>query len=484
MKRQVNVLVVDDEAEVCNFFTFLLADQGYRVSTAYTGQEMLQQLSSHTFALAMVDLRLPDTDGLKLLEQIKARQPQCQVILMTGYSTVKTAVEAIKLGAYDYVEKPFEELTDLERLIESALKETDCLPAQRNLQMVEELANSGIICCQDSPLIKVLDLAKRIANKNITVLIQGETGVGKEVLARYLHSQSPRANHPFIAVNCAAFTENLLESELFGHEKGSFTGAQSARKGIFQIAKGGTLFLDEIGDASPGIQVKLLRVLESGEYLPVGGEKFQRTDIRVIAATNQPLAEAVAARKFREDLYYRLNVVTLEIPPLRERPCDIELLADHFARKLSYSEAAETVLIQPEALTSLLRYPWPGNVRELANVMARAVALADQGKITAETLPEMLINQRQEGTLGLSRLVGEDMGQIIDHFSQLVADNLAPKTVDLNELTRRLKEAQYYITKRIVQEGLIRAAGNRMQAAKEMNCTTRVLRYYLNERGS
>ncbi|SHK06459.1 sigma-54-dependent transcriptional regulator [Desulforamulus aeronauticus] len=483
MKRQINVLVVDDEVEVCNFFVFLLDDKGYHVSTAYTGQEMLQQLNRQSFDLALVDLRLPDTDGLKLLEQIKAKQSQCQVIIMTGYSTVKTAVDAIKLGAYDYVEKPFEEITDVERLIEAALKETECMSNQKHTHMVEELADNGFICCQDSPLIKILDLAKKIANKNLTVLIQGETGVGKEIVARYIHSQSPRANNPFIAVNCAAFTENLLESELFGHEKGSFTGAQSARKGIFQIANGGTLFLDEIGDASPGIQVKLLRVLESGEYLPVGGEKFQRTDIRVIAATNLPLAEAVASKKFREDLYYRLNAVILEIPPLRERLCDIELLAYYFARKLPYLDAREDVLIQPETLKMLFNYPWPGNVRELANVMARAVVLAERGKITTDTLPDIIINQRKQETPGLPWLAGEDTGEIIEHFSQVVADNLASLPVDLNDLTRRLKEAQYYIIRRIVQEALARAQGNREQAAREMNCTTRVLRYYLNERG-
>ncbi|MEG6522485.1 sigma-54-dependent transcriptional regulator [Desulfotomaculum sp. 1211_IL3151] len=482
MGKPVKVLVVDDEVAVCNFFQFLLAEKGYEVVTAYSGKELLAKLLMHTFTLAFVDLRLTDTDGIKILEQLKVQQPDCRVIIMTGYSTVKTAVDAIKLGAYDYIEKPFDDITDLEQLIATALEDHQkaSLPIEG---FVEELQKNGIICSPNSPLLNTLTLAKRIAAKNITVLIQGETGVGKEVVARYLHSQSLRATNPFIAVNCAAFTENLLESELFGHEKGSFTGATGVRKGIFQIANGGTLLLDEVGDASSAIQVKLLRVLENGEFLPVGGEKFKKSDVRVIAATNVPLKDAVANKHFREDLFYRLNVVTLDIPPLRERICDIELLVRHFMCKFYGLENGEALKIEPAAFERLLHYPWPGNVRELANVMARATALAEKGIITAETLPDQLRfpgDHKSYAQLHLS--AGEDVEEIVQEFSSILGERLAQLPIDLNDLSKKLKHAQYAIIKRVVQEGLARVQGNRVEAAHQMNCTIRVLRYYLNER--
>lgn len=481
MTEQVKVLVVDDEREVCNFFRFLLAERGYQVVTAQSGKEVTAKLPLQSYDLALVDLRLPDTDGIKILDQIKSVQRQCRVIIMTGYSSVRTAVDAIRLGAFDYIEKPFEELEELETLIDSALAVSQVSPRQNN-RLVEELTSNGIICSINSPLLDTLTLGKRIASKNITVLIQGETGVGKEVVARYIHSQSPRSHRPFIAVNCAAFTESLLESELFGHEKGSFTGANSVRQGIFQIANGGTLFLDEIGDASPAIQAKLLRVLESGEFLPVGAERFKRTDVRVIAATNVSLAEAVELKNFREDLFYRLNVVTLDIPPLRDRKSDIELLLNHFARKFSSYEDGEEIKIDPAAVEVLVDYPWPGNVRELANVMARAAALAEGGLISKDSLSDQ-IKFPGAGKIKLPSSTMDNMEEIIDHFAKAMGDHLAVMSLDLNELTKKLKDAQYAITKRVVQEGLARAKGNRAQAAENMNCTTRVLRYYLNERG-
>ncbi|ABO50031.1 two component, sigma54 specific, transcriptional regulator, Fis family [Desulforamulus reducens MI-1] len=481
MTRQIKVLIVDDEIEVCNFFRFLLLEKGYEVVTAYSGKELTAMLLQDSFELAFVDLRLLDTDGIKVLEQIKAVQPDCRVILMTGYSTVKTAVDAIKLGAYDYIEKPFEEIEELESLIDSALDTSRRVP-QDNESFVKELFRNGIICSHRSPLVNALALAKKIASKNIAVLIQGETGVGKEVVARYIHSQSLRTSQPFIAVNCAAFTESLLESELFGHEKGSFTGAQGVRKGIFQIADGGTLFLDEVGNASPAIQAKLLRVLECGEFLPVGGEKIKRTDVRVISATNVSLIDAVAMKQFREDLYYRLNVLTLDIPPLRERKCDVEPLVNHFAKRFYSHENGHELIIEPAAIDILINYPWPGNVRELANVMAQAAALAEKGRITPDILPDQIKNKGENNFEKLNLLTGDNIEEIINQYSRALADQLATIPVDLNELSKKLKVAQHYITKRVVQEGLRRVNGNRVEAAEKMNCTTRVLRYYLNER--
>ncbi|MCL5289699.1 MAG: sigma-54-dependent transcriptional regulator [Bacillota bacterium] len=481
MTQQINILVVDDELEVGNFFNFLLCEKGYRVVNACTGRDVAERLAKDSFYLAMVDLRLPDTDGIKVLEQIKAVQPECRVVIMTGYSTVKTAVDAIKLGAYDYIEKPFEELEELEALVESALSDALHQPAREENRIVEELAGKGIVSSPESPFIKILTLAQKIAGKNMNILIQGETGVGKEILARYIHTHCQRSHNPFIAVNCAAFTESLLESELFGHERGSFTGAQGARKGIFQIANGGTLFLDEIGDASPTIQVKLLRVLENGEYLPVGGEKFLKTDVRIIAATNIPLAEAVATKKFREDLFYRLNVVSLEIPPLRERTCDIEPMAYHFAQKCHGSDSI--ISIHPAAMELLLYYPWPGNVRELANMMARAMVFCEDGQITPDTLPDE-IKVHNGSPRGMEALLkGKDVKEIVNQFSEIMAKQLLPFNIDLNELINLLKESQYTIARRIVENALAQAKGNRANAAKRINSTPRILRYYLNERG-
>jgi len=374
----IQILIIDDEADVCSFFRRLLTKKGYEVTTATNEPDALRVLAGTRFSVALVDLKLPDTDGLTLLQAIKARQPACEVIIMTGYSTVKTAVTAMQQGAYEYLEKPFDDISEIEALIARAAAQGDPrLQGQRGREEWADVAAAVGFLTGSSPLMRSLvSLAYKVAGKNINVLIQGKTGTGKEVLARFIHAASQRAEAAFIPVNCGALPENLLESELFGHERGAFTGASQTRRGIFELANHGTLLLDEIGDASPMIQVKLLRVLETGEFMRVGGERPIKTDVRVIAATNVDLEEAIREKTFREDLYYRLNVVRLEIPPLQQRSEDIPLLAEHFAHLFN-----PRVRLSPGAMRLLQNHSWPGNIRELSNVMRRAVVMCPDSTI-------------------------------------------------------------------------------------------------------
>ena len=423
------VLVVDDEPEVGTFFRHLLDGRGFEVTAAGSGLEAREALKSARFDVALVDLKLPDTDGLELLRLIKARQPACEVVIMTGYGTTKTAVRAMQLGAFDYIEKPFSDLGEIEDVVRRAAgagrgEKGTGQAAEEWLPLAVRL---GFLVGKSAEMKKLVSLAYKIARKDINVLIQGETGTGKEVLARFIHAASPRAAQPFIPVNCGALPENILESELFGHEKGAFTGAGSVRRGIFELANKGTLFLDEVGEASLSIQVKLLRVLETGEFLRVGGERPIRTDVRVIAATNVDLEQAVKEKTFREDLFYRLDVVCLQVPPLRARREDIPLFVDHFLSKVN-----PQMRISPEALEILCAYPWPGNVRELANTISRAAVLCEGGTVT----PDCLSRKIAEGAaysraeLGPGKDAGEGLARRIleavrrDYFGESALDGL------------------------------------------------------------
>jgi DNA-binding NtrC family response regulator len=405
---QIQVLIIDDEADVCTFFRRLLTKKGYGVATAVNEPEAMRALEEQSFNVAMVDLKLPDTDGLTLLQTIKARQPACEVIIMTGYSTIKTAVTAMQLGAYEYLEKPFDDIGEIETLIEKAAAYgINLQQGHRATEEWAEVAQAVGFQVGTSPSMnRLVSLAFKIAGKNINVLIQGKTGTGKEVLARFLHAASSRADQPFIPVNCGALPENLLESELFGHEKGAFTGANQTRRGIFELANHGTLLLDEIGDASPLIQVKLLRVLETGEFMRVGGERPIKTDVRVIAATNVDLEEAIREKTFREDLYYRLNVVRLEIPPLRARADDIPLLAEHFVRLFN-----PDLRLSQGALRLLRDYSWPGNIRELANVMRRAAVICNGDTILPEHLGNRLLNPHADIAKTVAAPLSDDRNQ-------------------------------------------------------------------------
>lgn len=396
-----SVFIIDDEVEVGTFFRRLLERKGYRVTVANNGSQALAEMEAHGFNVAMVDLKLPDSDGLTLLKEIKTRQPDCEVIIMTGYSTTKTAVKAIQLGAFDYIDKPFEDISEVESLIEKALQyslHTQEGKGGARPEWAEVTDSMGFLVGSTQKMNRMVTIAHKIAQKNINVLIQGETGTGKEVLARFIHAASSRNDKIFIPINCGALPENLLESELFGHERGAFTGATVQRKGIFEMANQGTLFLDEIGEASLSIQVKLLRVLETGEFLRVGGEKTIKTDVRIIAATHRDLEQDVKDKTFREDLFYRLDVVRLVVPPLRERREDLPLLLKHFIKKCESSNYWQCLEFSPETMHLLVSYGWPGNIRELANSMEQAAALCEDGLILPSHLSEKILSHAGGGT--------------------------------------------------------------------------------------
>ncbi|AEG59657.1 sigma-54-dependent transcriptional regulator [Desulforamulus ruminis] len=388
MTATPSILVIDDEQPVGTFFTRLLAQKGYRIGVAVSGTQAHALIDQERYDVAMVDLKLPDTDGITLLQHIKTVQPHCEVVIMTGYSTTRTAVKAIQFGAFDYIEKPFDDINLVEQLIEKALNYSKTVekPGDKTFSWTDTAEQCGFQVGHTPKMIKLVSMAERIASKDINVLIHGETGTGKEVLAKFIHMASNRHDKPFLAINCGALPENLLESDLFGHEKGSFTGANVQRKGIFELANNGTLFLDEIGEASLAIQVKLLRVLETGEFLRVGGEKPVKTNVRIIAATNVDLEEAVAHKTFREDLFYRLDVVRFVLPPLRERKEDIVSLVEFFIQRFWDYQTGPTPTFAPACMDALLNYHWPGNIRELANTVEQALALCDDKAVLPEHL--------------------------------------------------------------------------------------------------
>jgi two-component system NtrC family response regulator len=371
------IVVIDDEVNAAAALQTLLGQDGYEVERAHDGRSGLQLVERHDPDLVLTDLRMPGMDGLELLERIKALRPEAMVIVMTAYGTVKTAVKAMKLGAEDYLGKPID-VEELEVVLERALERRKLVAETRSLrERLEHKYKLDNLVGESPAILQVFKTIRQVAGSAASVLLLGESGTGKELFAQALHQTSPRHNRPFVRVACAALPETLLESELFGHEKGSFTGAIATRAGRFETADGGTLFLDEIGDISPTVQVKLLRFLEEREFERVGGNKTFKVDVRIVAATHRDLKKKLEDGSFREDLYYRLNVIEIQIPPLRERPGDIALLAHHFLRKYAEQNSKPVPEIGDEVLALLRAYPWPGNVRELENAMERAVVLSD-----------------------------------------------------------------------------------------------------------
>jgi DNA-binding NtrC family response regulator len=367
-----------------------LGEQGYEVVTATSVAAAKDVLSRRRVDLALIDIRLPDGDGLELLAYCRTHHPDVVVILLTGYATVETGIEALRAGAFDLLTKPLID-DELGMAIDRALAQREVVEENHKLKAQLDL-RFGLenIVGRDHRMQRVFDLVERIADTRATVLITGESGTGKSLLARAIHRRSSRRDQPFVEVACGAMPETLLESELFGHAAGAFTGAVGERIGKFAQAHKGTIFLDEIGTASPGLQVKLLRVLQEFEFEPVGSTKTQRVDVRVILATNEDLAQAVQAGRFRQDLYYRINVITIELPPLRERLSDIPLLAQHFLQRTAADAGKTSAAFTDEALAALTRYTWPGNVRELQNVVERAVLLARGPQIGLEDLPSQI----------------------------------------------------------------------------------------------
>jgi len=373
-KRPGKILVVDDDKVVLRAVTEILQREGYTVVAIDDAVEGLAASKDPTVDVAVLDIRMPHLSGMDLLRAIKQARPDVEVVMMTAFATVETAVEAVKAGAYDYLTKPFANIDEVSLTVAKALER----------KQFEDLIG------QSSHMRAVFKLVETVSYSSATVLIQGESGTGKELVARAIHYRSPRKDKPFIAVNCSALTDTLLESELFGHVKGSFTGATANKKGLFEAADGGTIFLDEIGDVPPATQVRLLRVLQEGEVKRVGANETIKVDVRVIAASNVDLARAKDQGKFREDLFYRLNVITVALPPLRDRPEDVPLLAGHFLRMYAGKMGKKVTGIAPQAMEALVCHRWMGNVRELENVVERAVVLTSREVVDVEDLPQQL----------------------------------------------------------------------------------------------
>jgi DNA-binding NtrC family response regulator len=395
MESKGRLLIVDDELIVRDSLGKWFREEGYEVGAAESASEALTQLAAQNWDLALIDIKMPGTDGIALQQRIRQVYPDLTCIIMTGYASVETAVQALKNGAYDYITKPFDP-EDVAHLVRNALAHRRA--ERENIQLRERVAESArpTELIGNSPAMRrVIEAIETVAPTDATVLITGESGTGKELVARAIHNASPRRFHPLVVIHCGALTETLLESELFGHEKGAFTGAQYRKKGKFEIAEGGTVFLDEIGDISLKTQTDLLRVLQEREIVRVGGNQPIRVDFRTIAATNKDLEKVIAEGHFRPDLFYRLNVFHIELPPLRERREDIPALVEHFVRRLSEAMNKRITGVTPEAMELLQRYDWPGNVRELENAVERAMVVADASG------PAML--RAENFTLRLSR---------------------------------------------------------------------------------
>ncbi|HET6922671.1 MAG TPA: sigma-54 dependent transcriptional regulator [Anaeromyxobacteraceae bacterium] len=389
-ERRARLLVVDDEPIALRNLERVLAKEGYEVATASSGQSALRQFRARAADVVLTDLRMEKIDGLHVLRRCKEIDPDVEVILVTGYAAVETAIAAMKQGAYHYLAKPFK-LDEVRKVVGEAVEKVALKRENRRLrESIERFADRVDIVTQDPGMLRVLDTARDVTATDCTILITGESGTGKELVARYIHRHSRRAAGVFLAINCGAFTEELLTSELFGHEKGAFTGAAARKKGLVEMADGGTLFLDEITEMSPAMQVRLLRVLQEKEFIRVGGTEPVHADVRFLAATNRNLKEAIESGDFRQDLYYRLNVVTLSLPPLAERRDDIPMLAHFFLKRCSERMGKKVESISEEAMHLLSAYQFPGNVRELENVVERGVALAKGAVLEAADLPEDL----------------------------------------------------------------------------------------------
>ncbi len=382
----IKLLIVDDDDDMRDDLVHLFRKQGHEVTAAVSGEDALDKATHARFDVALLDLHLPGISGIDVLAKLKEQQPELEALMLTAHSSIETAVEAMRRGAYDYLTKPFR-TADLEVHLQKAFEKVQL--QRREQQWLRHLSYESPryrLVGSSTSMRKVIALIEKVAATDSTVLVRGASGTGKELVARALHSNSPRRIRPLVTINCAALQENLLESELFGHEKGAFTGAVSAKPGLVEVAEGGTLFIDEIGEMAPGLQAKLLRVLEDGHYRRVGGTREMNADVRVVAATNRELAEEIKNGRFREDLYYRLNVVSIFLPPLRDRRGDIPELVEHFLATRQVGPLRSR--IDADALKALTAYSWPGNVRELANVLERAQILAENHIIAVEDLPE------------------------------------------------------------------------------------------------
>lgn len=472
-----HILIVEDEMELGRFLSRLLQLKGFKTTQVTSGHDFDQLVNLASFKLAFIDVRLPDRNGIDILKAMKAKAPSCPCVIMTGYSTVKIAVEAMKYGAADFIEKPFEDINSIDQLVDRLLGVLQSGPIKE--ADYERIARDvGCFLGTSPSMHQLYELAYKIAPKQLTVLIQGETGTGKEVLAKFLHAASNRTG-PNVTLNCGALPESLLESELFGHVKGSFTGASVDRVGYFEAASSGTLFLDEIAEASLSTQVKLLRVLETGEFRKIGGTTPRRTSARIVAATHVNLEEAVQRGEFREDLYYRLDVVKLVIPPLRERRADIPLFVDLFLK-----QSGDNITISTESLELMKQYDWPGNMRELANMLRQITALSTDGAIiTPNQLPAKITGIENRSFSETPSLETVHFPDEWKRFSEKVLHVYLGQEEDhrLDELINAMKKMEKRTATAVIQKTLQETAGNRREAAEKLGISTRKIRYYLNE---
>jgi two-component system NtrC family response regulator len=455
MKR-VKILVIDDDESLRRVLEYNLAQEGYAVLTAASGEHGLELLKKERADVVVTDVRMAGMDGMQVLEGVHKLDPNIQVIILTAFGTIEMAVEAMKAGAFHYISKPFNR-DELKLTIQKALQLKDL--ERENVALRQELqARIGLdtIIAESPPMKAILEMLGRVAPTETTVLILGESGTGKELIARAIHANSPRASGPFVAVNCAAIPENLLESELFGHVKGAFTGAIRDRVGKFEAAEGGTIFLDEIGEMRPELQVKILRCLEGRTLERVGDNRSIRVDVRILAATNKDLTKAIQAGEFREDLYYRLNVVPLSIPPLRERRGDIRPLAQHFLRRLG---APPRLAIAPDAFRALETYEWPGNVRELENALERAMIFHRGDVITVNDLPEAIQVPRSREAVALPVSLPEAGLSLEEVEKELILRALQKHDWNQSRAARYLGITRHTLLYRMEKHTILRPGG-------------------------
>ncbi|MBX3246606.1 MAG: sigma-54-dependent Fis family transcriptional regulator [Myxococcales bacterium] len=457
------ILVADDEPNLRRVLAAQLARDGYEVHAVADGAEALEALEEHHVDVVITDLRMPKVDGMQLLAHVATHHPDVPVIMITAHGTVDTAVEALKLGAFDYVTKPFDR-EELKHAVDKAARTREL--SQRDARV--EVRGRYQLIGQSRPMLEIYEVIERVADTPSTVLITGESGTGKELIARALHEQSGRRAEPFIRVNCAAIPPDLLESELFGYEKGAFTGAVTSKPGRFELAHRGTLFLDEIGEIPPSMQVKLLRALQEQEFERVGGIKTLQVDVRLVAATNRDLEQEIASGRFREDLYYRLNVVNVHLPPLRDRTSDIPLLLEHFVAKFSAKLKREVRGFSDEARVLLLRHPWRGNIRELENVVERCMLFCDGEHIEVPHLPAEL---RRGAENGLATPDG------------LVAPLELPIVSDGAGLKEAVREATAKLERELIVRALEQTGWNVTHAAKVLKISRKSLQTKMKELG-
>jgi DNA-binding NtrC family response regulator len=449
------VLIVDDEVELMRALCESLAEEGYNVQGLTDPNLALETVRTGEFDLMLSDLMMPGMDGIELLRQVLAIDPNLVGIIMTGQGTIQTAVEAMKSGAFDYVLKPFrlqQVLPVLERAMQMRRLRLENVRLRGLVQQLTFESPRYHIVGNHPAMRRVVQMIERVAPTDATVLVRGPSGTGKELVARAIHGNSTRRDKPLVTVNCATLQESLLESELFGHEKGAFTGADKAKPGLFEVAEGGTLFVDEVAEMSPSLQAKLLRVLEDGHYRRLGSTQERHADVRVVAATNKPLEDEVKEGRFREDLFFRLNVITITLPPLRERREDIPLLIEHFLQTRPVGK--QLFRVTPEAMTVLCNYDWPGNIRELANVLERAQILAEGNTITTDDLPDNLV-----------------------HAEKLV--QVEEAAVDPDHQPDILENVE----RRHVMDVLRKHRGNKAQAAKALGVSRRTLYRLIEKHG-